>query len=186
MCSFILLSSRPEVRGIMKTIHGKGNASRSNCRRPPSRAVGSTAASRWPQPRRRDLGDLRHSPGSLASRGSGGRLRSLPQTSRPGGDRTACPPRTRILRTGRFSYAVSTGSSIAVPFLCGARLRGVSSHYIESATRLSAPSLTGRILARAPGVHVYSQTRGWRGRHGTIGDRCSTATTPAHRLARRG
>ena len=68
----------------------------------------------------------------------------------------------RILRTGRFSYAVSTGSSIAVPFLCGARLRGVSSHYIESATRLSAPSLTGRILARAPGVHVYSQTRGWR------------------------
>ena len=68
----------------------------------------------------------------------------------------------RMFQGDRFSYAVSTGSSIAVPFLSRARLSGASCHYIESATRLESPSLTGRILVRAPGIHVYSQIRGWK------------------------
>ena len=62
----------------------------------------------------------------------------------------------------RFSHAISTGSSIAVPFLTRARLRGASCHYIESVTRRTAPSLTGRILARIPGITLYAQVSTWR------------------------
>jgi hypothetical protein len=60
-------------------------------------------------------------------------------------------------RGHRFSRAISTGSSIAVPFLAAARLRGASCHYIESATRQTAPSLTGRTLACVPGISLYAQ-----------------------------
>ena len=67
----------------------------------------------------------------------------------------------RVLAHGRFNYVISTGSSIAVPFLGGARLRGASCHYIESATRLTAPSLTGKIVARVPGISLYSQISTW-------------------------
>jgi UDP-N-acetylglucosamine transferase subunit ALG13 len=62
----------------------------------------------------------------------------------------------------RFSHAVSTGSSIAVPFLTGARLRGASCHYIESATRRTEPSLTGRILACIPSISLYAQVPTWK------------------------
>jgi len=69
----------------------------------------------------------------------------------------------RVLRgKRRFSHAISTGSSIAVPFLTGARLSGASCHYIESATRRTAPSLTGRILACVPGISFYAQVPTWR------------------------
>jgi UDP-N-acetylglucosamine:LPS N-acetylglucosamine transferase len=69
----------------------------------------------------------------------------------------------RVLGSERkYSYAVSTGSSIAVPFLAGARLHGASCHYIESATRRTAPSLTGRILACVPGISLYAQVPTWR------------------------
>ncbi len=66
-----------------------------------------------------------------------------------------------VLRTRRFTHVVSTGSQIAVPFLVQARLRGASCHYIESATRRSAPSLTGRVLARVPGIERYAQVSAW-------------------------
>ena len=65
-------------------------------------------------------------------------------------------------RGHRFSRAISTGSSIAVPFLAAARLRGASCHYIESAARQTAPSLTGRILACVPGISLYAQVPTWR------------------------
>jgi UDP-N-acetylglucosamine transferase subunit ALG13 len=69
----------------------------------------------------------------------------------------------RVLGSDRkYSYAISTGSSIAVPFLTGARLYGASCHYIESATRRAAPSLTGRILAYVPGISLYAQVPTWR------------------------
>ncbi|MGO9560365.1 MAG: glycosyltransferase [Acidimicrobiales bacterium] len=61
-----------------------------------------------------------------------------------------------------FSNVISTGSSIGLPFLSFARVRGMPSHYIESATRRLAPSTTGRILARIPGIHLYSQVPDWR------------------------
>jgi UDP-N-acetylglucosamine:LPS N-acetylglucosamine transferase len=67
----------------------------------------------------------------------------------------------RVLARGRFNYVISTGSSIAVPFLAGGRLRGASCHYVESATRRTAPSLTGKIVARLPGISLYSQVSSW-------------------------
>ncbi|MHB1509204.1 MAG: glycosyltransferase [Acidimicrobiales bacterium] len=68
----------------------------------------------------------------------------------------------QILRERRrYSHVISTGSSIAVPFLGLARLQGLSCHYIESATRRTRPSLTGQILARLPGIETYGQVSGW-------------------------
>lgn len=61
----------------------------------------------------------------------------------------------------RFRYAVSTGSSIAVSFLPLARLYGTECHYIESVARIDGPSLTGKILARVPGIRLYTQSRDW-------------------------
>ncbi|MDO5663198.1 MAG: glycosyltransferase [Brachybacterium sp.] len=73
----------------------------------------------------------------------------------------AVPHAIRILRAGRFDSVVSTGSAIAVPFMLAARSMGVECHYIESAARTDGPSLTGRILARVPGMHLYSQYPDW-------------------------
>jgi UDP-N-acetylglucosamine--N-acetylmuramyl-(pentapeptide) pyrophosphoryl-undecaprenol N-acetylglucosamine transferase len=60
-----------------------------------------------------------------------------------------------------FSSAISTGSGIALSFLPLASRRGASCHYIESFTRSSGPSLTGRLLSHVPGVSVYSQYPAW-------------------------
>lgn len=60
-----------------------------------------------------------------------------------------------------FSTVVSTGSGIALSFLPLARLRGASCHYIESFTRTTGPSATGRILSRMPGIAMYTQYPGW-------------------------
>ncbi len=72
-------------------------------------------------------------------------------------------PALAILRSKRYSRLVSTGSGIALSFLLSARVLGLSSHYVESATRLEGPSATGRILARVPGVRTYTQNEGWAG-----------------------
>ena len=40
-------------------------------------------------------------------------------------------------------------------------------HYVESATRWSGPSLSGRILGRIPPVHVYTQHERWASRRWT-------------------
>jgi len=72
-----------------------------------------------------------------------------------------------ILGLGGWDAVVSTGCLPAVPFLSLARARGIQCHFIESATRTVAPSMTGQLLERIPGVHRYSQHRwpdrpGWR------------------------
>lgn len=72
-----------------------------------------------------------------------------------------------ILGLGRWDAVVSTGCLPAVPFLSLARARGIQCHFIESATRTTAPSMTGQLLERVPGVHCYSQhpwaaRPGWR------------------------
>jgi UDP-N-acetylglucosamine transferase subunit ALG13 len=36
-------------------------------------------------------------------------------------------------------------------------VRGVTAHYVESATRLTSPSVTGKILQRVPGIRLYTQ-----------------------------
>jgi len=67
----------------------------------------------------------------------------------------------RILRQGRYTRVISTGSGIALSFLPLACALGISTHYIESAARADGPSLTGRIVARLPGTSSYSQYAGW-------------------------
>jgi UDP-N-acetylglucosamine--N-acetylmuramyl-(pentapeptide) pyrophosphoryl-undecaprenol N-acetylglucosamine transferase len=60
-----------------------------------------------------------------------------------------------------ITHALSTGSSLAVSVLPQTALRGIPSAYIESATRVNGPSLSGRVLAHAPGVQVYTQCTSW-------------------------
>ena len=69
-----------------------------------------------------------------------------------------------ILGRGGWSEVVSTGSVPAVPFFTLARARGIPCHYIESAARVTGPSLTARVLEWVPGVHRYSQHKGWSDR----------------------
>ncbi len=67
----------------------------------------------------------------------------------------------RLLRERGVGAVVSTGSGIALSFLPPARALGIASHYIESAARSTGPSLTGRIMARVPGVNLYAQYPSW-------------------------
>lgn len=66
------------------------------------------------------------------------------------------------LRGGEVDVVISTGSAVALPFFALARARRIPCHFIESAARLDGPSLTGRLIGRVPGVHRYSQYRGWK------------------------
>ncbi len=68
-----------------------------------------------------------------------------------------------VLGLGEWTNVVSTGSLPAVPFVTLARARGINCHFIDSATRVEGPSLSGSMLDRVPGVHCYSQHR-WPGR----------------------
>jgi UDP-N-acetylglucosamine--N-acetylmuramyl-(pentapeptide) pyrophosphoryl-undecaprenol N-acetylglucosamine transferase len=70
-------------------------------------------------------------------------------------------PARRILSDGRYGHVISTGSGIALTFLPLARAMGLSATYVESAARSHAPSLTGRILARVPGVQLGTQYVSW-------------------------
>lgn len=83
-----------------------------------------------------------------------------------------CPPRdtrailrntascSRLFREHDVTLAVSTGAALALAVLPQARARGIQSVYIESATRMDAPSLSGRVLAMMPGVRTFSQSTG--------------------------
>ena len=63
----------------------------------------------------------------------------------------------RVRRDRRPTRAISTGSGIALGYLPYLAARGVECHFIESAARVEGPSLTGRLLARVPGVRMYTQ-----------------------------
>ncbi len=95
----------------------------------------------------------------------------------------------QTVRTGNFRMAVSTGASLAPPFLAVARRHGVACHYIESATRVDGPSMSGRLVARIPGVKLYTQYEGWaRGRwayRGSIFDGWTCLERDAVRSVRR-
>lgn len=62
-----------------------------------------------------------------------------------------------VLVTHRPRQVISTGPRIALSFLPLARAFGADCHYIESATRVHSPSLTGRLLRWVPGVRCYTQ-----------------------------
>jgi UDP-N-acetylglucosamine:LPS N-acetylglucosamine transferase len=53
----------------------------------------------------------------------------------------------RVLRQVRPDAVVCVGSSIAVPLCLWARIMGVKAVFVESITRVSEPSKTGRILS---------------------------------------
>ncbi|MGH3935794.1 MAG: glycosyltransferase [Pseudonocardiaceae bacterium] len=74
------------------------------------------------------------------------------------------PDARRLLERRKLTRAVSTGSGIALGYLPYLAARGVECHYIESATRVSAPSLTGRVLQWVPGVRTYTQYPRWADR----------------------
>ena len=66
-----------------------------------------------------------------------------------------------LFRRHNVTEVISTGSGIALSFLPLARLRGIRTHYIESAARSEGPSMTGKIVARIPGIHLYTQYESW-------------------------
>jgi UDP-N-acetylglucosamine--N-acetylmuramyl-(pentapeptide) pyrophosphoryl-undecaprenol N-acetylglucosamine transferase len=65
----------------------------------------------------------------------------------------------RLLSEENVQTVVSTGAGVALSFLTMARAKGIAAHYIESAARAEAPSLSGRILERVHGVQLYTQHR---------------------------
>ncbi len=69
----------------------------------------------------------------------------------------------RRLFRGRhpFSTVVSAGSGVALSFLPIGRARGAACHYIECSARAMDPSVTGRLLSRVPGIHLYAQYEDW-------------------------
>ncbi|MGH3709105.1 MAG: glycosyltransferase, partial [Pseudonocardiaceae bacterium] len=72
-------------------------------------------------------------------------VRSVPDVLR------CIPYARRLMARRKVTRAVSTGSGIALGYLPYLAARGVECHYIESATRVSGPSLTGRVLQWVPG-----------------------------------
>jgi UDP-N-acetylglucosamine--N-acetylmuramyl-(pentapeptide) pyrophosphoryl-undecaprenol N-acetylglucosamine transferase len=91
------------------------------------------------------------------------------------------PLALRLLR--RHDRVISTGSGIALSFLPQAALMRREAHYIESAARATGPSVTGRALARMPGVRLYTQYPGWAGGRwryaGSVFDAYAQAQGPA-------
>ncbi|HEX6688735.1 MAG TPA: glycosyltransferase [Solirubrobacterales bacterium] len=73
------------------------------------------------------------------------------------------PLARRLTGAPDVKAVVSTGASVAVPYIAMARTRGLRCCYVESAARLDGPSLTGRLLSRVPGVSLVSQCREWAG-----------------------
>lgn len=69
----------------------------------------------------------------------------------------------RILRDQEVGTVVSTGSAVALPFFALGRVRRLRCHYIESAARCDKPSMTGSLIGRIPGVHLYAQSPTWGG-----------------------
>lgn len=65
----------------------------------------------------------------------------------------------RLVADGVVTSALSTGSAVALGVFPVLAAAGVRCHFVESATRTWAPSLTGRLLAPVPGVRRYTQHR---------------------------
>jgi UDP-N-acetylglucosamine--N-acetylmuramyl-(pentapeptide) pyrophosphoryl-undecaprenol N-acetylglucosamine transferase len=95
----------------------------------------------------------------------------------------------RLFRERTFDMVISNGAGVALSFLPLARAHGIETHYIECAARTQSPSLSGRVLARVPGVHLYAQYPSWaRGRWtygGSVLEQFSAEEAPRHERPRR-
>ena len=67
------------------------------------------------------------------------------------------------LRAGSYDAAVSTGAALALAALPAARLARIPSLYVESVSRISGPSLSGRILAGLNLAEMRTQHASWAG-----------------------
>lgn len=76
---------------------------------------------------------------------------------------------TKLLSRRKVSRIISTGASVAGSFFVPAAARQIACHYIESATRTEHPSVTGRMVARIPGTHLYTQYESWADRRWRYG-----------------
>ena len=70
----------------------------------------------------------------------------------------------QIFRHYRPRRIVSTGAGIALSFLPLGRLFSSDVQYIESAARISGPSVTGRLLSLTPGIQLRTQYKIWESR----------------------
>lgn len=84
----------------------------------------------------------------IRPRGLGSVLRNVPQAF-------------RLIRKYNVERVISTGSAIALAYLPYSAIRGIPTHYIESATRVEGPSVTGKALRRIPGIKFYNQHAEW-------------------------
>ena len=71
------------------------------------------------------------------------------------------PQAVRLIKKYQVDSIISTGSAIALAYLPYSAIRGIPTHYIESATRVEGPSVTGKALARVPGIKLYNQHQSW-------------------------
>ncbi len=71
------------------------------------------------------------------------------------------PQAFRLIRKYNVDSVISTGSAIALAYLPYSAVRGIPTHYIESATRVEGPSVTGKALSRVPGIKFYNQHEAW-------------------------
>lgn len=89
----------------------------------------------------------------------------------------------RLLSREKFDRAVSTGAALALSGLPVATLRRIPAQYIESVSRVSGPSLTGRILATTRMADLYTQHESWAGKrwkhHQSVFGDYRTQTRPA-------
>jgi UDP-N-acetylglucosamine--N-acetylmuramyl-(pentapeptide) pyrophosphoryl-undecaprenol N-acetylglucosamine transferase len=67
----------------------------------------------------------------------------------------------RLFRDDSYDRVISTGASVALSFFLPALKAGIPCSYIESATRTEGPSLTGKLVARLPGVQLFTQYPSW-------------------------
>jgi UDP-N-acetylglucosamine--N-acetylmuramyl-(pentapeptide) pyrophosphoryl-undecaprenol N-acetylglucosamine transferase len=69
------------------------------------------------------------------------------------------PVARRLMLDQGIDQVISTGAGLAVPYFMVARSLRLPSHYIESAARIDAPSLSGKLVSRLRDVLLYSQHR---------------------------
>jgi len=84
----------------------------------------------------------------IKPRGLGSVIRNVPQAF-------------KLIRKYNVDGVISTGSAIALAYLPYSAIRGIPTHYIESATRVEGPSVTGKALTRMPGIKFHNQHEVW-------------------------
>lgn len=68
-----------------------------------------------------------------------------------------------LLRSERFDLVVSTGAAVAIAALPLAKAAGIPRLYIETVSRVNAPSMTGRIVERLRLAETRTQHPHWAG-----------------------